>query len=291
MKLRYKDETHEYRLTLPADEAEAWGVDPYTNVRCKSVTKVAKVPEDTFNLERYAQRKLAVGLAVSPHLVESAAAHHTDKGKLNAIVKEALIAGGSQLKSEAGTTAHRITERIDQGDELIMTATAAKVRERWLGLLELAGIEIDASMVERCIVYPALRICGKLDRFGRVIAGGALAEQKPDLVGKLVTVDLKTGDGAVKYPHSTACQLALYSHAPLVAIPWAGIEGETSEFEPLPADLDPDCGVVVSMTDDESAIYELDLALAWRCVERIIFPALKWRAVSKGRLVRRVASL
>lgn len=291
MELKYTDSIHAYYLTLDADDVRTWGGRVKHGARCKSVTAVAKIPDDQTGIVKWRMRRLAVGLARSPQIVESIAAHFTDDAKVNDLVEEAMVIGGSNEASERGTAAHRVTERTDLAEEMILTKRTESVQARWLALLEIAGIEIVTDLVERCVVYPAQLICGKFDRVGRVLPGGTIAAEHPELVGKLIMLDLKTGSGATKYPHGTAAQLALYANAPLMADFWSGLDGSVTKFDPLPADLDRNIGVIVSMTDDESAVYTIDLAIGWRAVEKVIFPALKWRKVPKGDLVRRVASI
>lgn len=291
MKLRYNDKAHGYWLTLDEADAATWGTAPFNGARCKSVTAIAKVPEDTYNIDRWQKRMVAIGLAKSPHLLESVAAHKDDKSKLNELCEMAQVAAGTDEASERGTTAHRITELVDGGIDFIPTPTALRVAERWRALIEAAGIEIVPDLMERVVVYPVQRICGKFDRMGRVLAGGAVAARYPHLVGKLVTLDLKTGSGAVKYPHSVATQLATYANAPLIAGAWEGLDGETTSFEPLPAELDRSIGLIVHLTEDEGAVYEIDLAIGWRCVEKLIFPTLRWRAIPARDLIGKVVEL
>lgn len=292
MKLSYKDSTHTYRLTLDeADVAKYPGAVAVKSRQCKSVTKVAKVPEDTYNIEKWQQRMVAEGLAISPHLLDSVAAHRGDRAKVNELCEAAMVAAGTDEASESGTTAHRVTELVDAGRPVVPTPNAVRVARTWRNLLEEAGLQMDASLMERVVIYPVQRICGKFDRFARVLPGGKVADAFPELVGKLVTADLKTGKDPIKYPHGIATQLAMYANAPVMADLWDGTDGEATNFEPLPEDLDKDHGLVIHLTEDAAAVYEIDLALGWRCVERIIFPTLKWRAIAPAEMTRKVASL
>lgn len=291
LELKYTDSIHAYYLTLDADDVQTWGGRVKKGARCKSVTAVAKIPDNQEGIVKWRMRRLAVGLARSPQIIESVAAHFTDDAKVNDLIEEAMIVGGGNVASESGTAAHRVTERTDLGEDMILTSRAEDVQTRWLALLEIAGIEIVTHFVERCVVYPAQLICGKFDRVGRVLPGGTIARLYPELVGKLVMLDLKTGKGATKYPHGTACQLALYANAPLMADFWSGLDGLVTKFDPLPEELDRNVGFIVSITTEESAIYSLNIAAGWRAIERVIFPAVAWRKVPKADLVRRIAAL
>lgn len=292
MKLTYKDSTHVYRLTIDeADVAQFPGAVAVKSRQCKSVTKIAKIPEDTYNIEKWQQRMVAEGLAISPHLLESVASHRGDRAKVNELCEAAMVAAGTDVASETGTTAHRVTELVDAGRELVPTPNTLRVARTWKNLLDAAGLQMDATLMERVVIYPVQRICGKFDRFARVLEGGAVAQAYPQLVGKLVVADLKTGKDPMKYPHGIVTQLATYANAPVMAELWDGTDGEATEFEPLPADLDRDHGLVVHLTEDAAAVYEVDIALGWRCVERIIFPTIRWRDFKPTDMSRKLVSI
>lgn len=280
MLLKYNDASHGYWLD---------------GKRCKGVTSVAKIPEDDFNIVRWRSQRMAYGLAMRPTLLEAIAAHHSDDEKLNDLIEQAITAGGGSDAAEWGTAVHRVTERIDGTLELLETPLVKDVRDKWLGLLEAAGLQIVPDLRERVVVYPQQLICGKFDVMALVLSGGAVARAHPELVGRLVTCDLKTGKSAIKYPHSTAVQLALYSHAPLLAGQWPELSGETSSFTNM-ADLGlyPDLGFVVFIPPPESelraGVYEVDLAIGWRAVEEICWPAIKWRKVKADRLRHQIVT-
>lgn len=277
MRLKYNDRVHGYWLKVEKSEGGNG-----RSTRCKGVTSVAKVPDDTRNLEQWRARNLAIGLARTPHLVESIAAHHTDRTKLDELCEAALKAAGSDSAAEYGTSVHRITERLDLAEEIISTPTVDHVRRVWSELLPAAGLTIEPEYTERVVVYPERLLCGKLDRFAR----------RPD--GSLVVIDVKTG--SMRYPHSMAIQLALYANAPLLAARWEGLDGETDQFEAMPSDVNPEVGYIVSIPPvlpdvaPTAAVYEIDLLLGKRCIEEIVLPTLRWRAVKPEALIRPVAT-
>jgi hypothetical protein len=255
VKLTYNDDQHAYWLD---------------GRRCKSVTTVAKIPDDTYALEQWRKRMVAVGMAISPPLVERAAAHYDDRDQLDRIAEEAMVAAKSHEAAGRGTAAHRITERIDLGQTVIDTPLAQAVQEAWATALDAAGLEIIPEFVERIVVYPEHRIAGRFDRICR-----------RQMDQQLMVVDLKTGDNAVRYPHSIAVQLAMYANAPLLAGPIPNGGGTTQTFESLPAELDRDTGIVIHMpAENRAEVVEIDIAAGQKAVEKIIFPALTWRARS-----------
>jgi len=254
VKLTYKDDGHEYYLN---------------GRRCRGVTTTAKIPDDLYNLQQWDKRMVAIGLAMSPPLVERVAAHYDDKKLLNRICDEAKTIAKAHEAGARGTAAHRITERVDTGLTVIETDMAKIVRESWTEALDQAGLDIVPEYVERIVCYPDRYICGRFDR---------VARRRTDQ--RLVMVDLKTGARAVEYPHAIACQLALYAYAPLLAGPLPPEGGTTTTFEAWPDDdLDLDQGVVIHMpTEGPVQVVDIDIASGWKTVENIIFPTLDWRA-------------
>lgn len=262
MKLKYNDKVHGYWLD---------------GKRCRGVSTCAKIPDDTFALDQWRKRQVAIGLAMKPSLLESVAAHHNDRSKLDLLCEEAMTAAGASDAAEAGTAAHRVTERMDSDEEIIWTPAARRTANQWKAVLEHGGIDIVTDLVERVVVYPEWRLCGKFDRVGR---------RRSD--GRLVAIDLKTGESAVRYPHAVATQLALYANAPLLAGEWDGLDGETEHFEPLPADLDREVGYMIHLpADDDASIYAVNLKLGWKCVQEVIFPTLAWRDTPVGKIIKK----
>lgn len=252
MKLTYNDRQHAYWLD---------------GKRCRGATTVAKIPDDTYSLDQWRKRQVAIGMSLSPLLVERAAAHYDDKEILNEIAEEAMTAAKSHEAADRGTAAHRITERIDLAELVIDTPLAQAVRAAWTRALEDADLEIVPEYIERIVVYPDLRIAGRFDRIARRRS-----------TGELVMLDLKTGAGAIRYPHAIACQLAIYVNAPLLAGPIPNDGGSIEQFEPMP-ELDLERAYVVHMpSDDEVSVVPIDIAAGWWAVEHICFPTLEWRA-------------
>ncbi len=253
MKLTYNDRQHAYWLD---------------GHRCKSVTTVAKIPDDTYALDQWRKRMVVTGMAMSPPLVERAAAHFDERDKLDEIAEEALVVARSHEAAARGTAAHRITERIDLGLQVIDTELSRQVEAAWTKALDDAGLDVVPELVERIVVYPQRFIAGRFDRICR---------RRSDQHG--VIVDLKTGDNAVRYPHSISVQLAMYANAPAMAGPIPPAGGTTTHFDELPAKLDREVGYIVHMpAEDKAEVVPIDIAAGWQAVEQIVFPVLEWRA-------------
>lgn len=255
MKLSYNDSQHAYWLD---------------GKRTKSVTTIAKIPDNTYTLEQWGKRMVAIGMARDGSLVERAAAHHDDRDKMEQIVNDAMRAAKTSEKADHGTAIHRIAERVDLGEELIETELSKKIAAAWPKAIDLAGFTILPEYVERIVVYPDLPLCGRWDRLVR-----------NKRTGKLAVLDLKSGINAIKYPHSTAIQLAIYANAPLIAanLEWSGKSESTETFEKVPANVDKKWAVVAYVQPDGEKIelYKIDIAAGWKAAKQICFPTLEWR--------------
>lgn len=265
MKISYNDRQHAYWLD---------------GKRCKGVTTVAKIPDDTYGLDKWRTRQVVIGMATSPPLVNRAAAHFDERDKLDDIAEEAMVAAKAHEASGRGTAAHRITERVDLNLDWIDTPESRAIRQQWTDALDRAGLDIVPELVERIVVYPDQLVAGRFDRIARRRSDGAL-----------VVVDVKTGENAVKYPHSTCIQLALYANAPLLAGPLVrnGDSETTETFEPMPDGLDRAVGVIVYLPPEGPAdIYELDLTAGWDTARNVCFPTINWR--KRSGLIHKIAA-
>lgn len=174
---------------------------PYT--RC--TTFVAAI-EERFNLERWAERKLAVGLGLRPDLqIEVALATpdaETQRGKqvLDALCEQAKEAAGSKVQAAIGTAMHKLTERHDLG--LPMDDVPVPIDY----VADLAAyVEATAPLkmieIEHGVVLDTLQIHGTPDRV-------------VEYQGQRYIADLKTG--SLDYSIGTiAQQLAVYARSAL----------------------------------------------------------------------------
>ena len=152
--------------------------------------------EDTFNLSRWQQRNVAVGLADRPDLLLSVAAHRDDKAKLNQLCEDAAEAAKAHAAATTGTAVHALTEIVDRGLDLPILPESALAD---VAAYRLATAGIEWLAIERGIVVDDLTVHGTPDRIGRL----------PD--GRVVVLDLKTG--SVEYGMGKiAMQLAMYAH-------------------------------------------------------------------------------
>lgn len=257
MKFKYLEESHRYYLD---------------GASCKGISSQGKVFEYTGSLEAWKIRQAMIGVAISDHIRESVAAHYDDYNELEQLAEQAMEAAGSHLAAHRGTTMHRIAERLDRGETVIETPLAKQTMKRWRDAVSAAELEVVPEYIERFVVYPEWKLCGRFDR---------LMRRKSD--GALVVVDLKTGEKALKYTHSVAIQLALYAHAPfLIGETTRQRKGkstaiESEELIPMP-EVDLTRGYALHMpSEDEARIVPIKLEPAWEMVTNHLWAVYDWR--------------
>lgn len=263
MKLKYNEKVHGYWLD---------------GVRCKGVSTVAKIPDDTYSLDAWRKRMVAIGVADSLDLVRDIRAARDDNATLNELAEKAIDIAGGKTAAREGTASHALTEKHDKGEEV--REDEQRTLERWRTLL--SRLDMELVLVEQMVVYPDLHICGRFDRVGQRNSDGAL-----------FTLDQKTGKNAVTYPHSTAAQLALYANAPLLAtnMTWDPTmeKCETENFVPMPPGMNKEVGYMLHLPQDgEDGIYAVNLKKGWHIVGDIIIPTLHWRSVKPEDIIRAV---
>ena len=210
--------------------------------------------EDTANLEKWKQRRAAAGFVQRPELLARIAAIGPDdtkdnKDEINRLVEEAVTAGQGDRNRELGTALHRITERIDAGENV-------DVPHMWRAdvdayLAATAGFEWLA--VERFVVCEALHAAGTPDRYGRL----------PD--GRVLVFDTKGGSSLVYGGLKFAIQLATYAHADYFYNP-------DGTIEPIPWDVDKDEGVLVHLEVGSAVctLHSIDIAAGWEAAHEAL---------------------
>lgn len=128
------------------------------------MTNYIKAVEDTYNLNRWECRNVAIGIAKCEDLRELViATRPDDKEGLNKICDLAKEQAGGNSKARAGTARHGVIERIVRGemniDEVPMPLRADIAA--YLAALDQAGVEI--LDVERYIVHDELLVAGRYD--------------------------------------------------------------------------------------------------------------------------------
>lgn len=131
--------------------------EPYTRM-----TTLASAPEDTYNLEKWKMRMVAVGLSDRQDLLLAAAAHRDNKSKLNKVCSDALDAARAGAAALTGTAVHALDEQHDLGtlDLSRVPVTNRPDIEAYIGAT--ACLEVIA--VEQFGVIDDLKVGGTWDR-------------------------------------------------------------------------------------------------------------------------------
>lgn len=211
---------------------------PYT--RC---TTFVGAIEDTYTLGLWQQRMVALGLADRPDLLMAVVAHRDQKGRLNAICKDAQEAAKAHAAATTGTALHALTERIDRGLTLGVIPEAYQAD---LDAYVRATARLKPVMIEQFCVQDPLKVGGTPDR---------VVEYK----GKRYIADLKTGTltfGFVKI----AAQLAVYARSRPYNV-------ETGERTAHGAEVDRGIIIHAPAGSGTCTLYWVDLLAGWEAVK------------------------
>jgi hypothetical protein len=190
---------------------DRWGrpmvtpADGGTPVAYSRFSSHGQVLEDRFGLEKWKVRTAGRGLTVRADLfAQLAACPADDTRRLDALMEQALEAGGGSVGANLGTALHEFAERVD-----VAAMPVDDIPEPWRydvaayrDALEAAGLDVVPELVEVTLVHDGLRLAGTGDRFYR---------RRSD--GRLVCADLKTGKAIGPNPLAYAVQLAAYATA------------------------------------------------------------------------------
>ena len=257
--------------------SHAWYLD---GKRASGLSGLGKAIDNTFNLEQWRGRQIAIGVASDQLIAEEVLAHHDDKQQLNAVVERALQKAKADEGARKGTVKHRISERIDLDEDVLLSPEMQRFAANYRAALADYGLTALPDYVERAVVWPDDCWAGRYDRIYRI------AEPCATCGGTMRIGDLKSGESAVSFPHSIAVQLTGYAYAPLTAVlRYAGPSRWTAEtFEPHPDGLCRCVGLIVHAPSDETVtVHEIDLVpdaldlcrkvRAWQKVKGLTRPA------------------
>jgi PD-(D/E)XK nuclease superfamily len=195
--------------------------------------------EDTYALQLWKQRQVAIGMGQRSDLVLAAAAiDPADKNRLNEIVAKATE--HATAPATTGTSLHALTERLDRGQKL---GTVPEPYGADLKAYEEATAGIEWTDVETFRVLDGWKVAGTADRVGRI-------------GDTLVIADIKTGK--IDYPLKFAMQLAVYARS----LPYNIGSDTRGAHQP---DLSLDYGVIVHLPAGEGRcrLHRVDIAKGW----------------------------
>lgn len=266
----------------PKESFDRWGrreivpVDKYgepllgtKKVGYQRVTTFIDVMDSTYNLERYQQRMVALGLVERDDLALEVASWiqeaNTKEGKsaLNKICDRAREAAKGSAAANTGTALHKLTELVDAGKT--PKSVPAAYRDD-LKAYAMAMEKYRVLQTEFFVVHDGYRTSGKADR---------LVEDLED--GTVYVGDLKTVDDLYWSQRKIAMQLALYQSSKLY-------DGTTGKRTDLGAS--DKWGLVLHLPrgKGECTIYKVPLDVG-RWALKIAVQIRKWRSVDSGILV------
>lgn len=219
---------------------------PYT--RC---TTFIDVLEDKFNLQKWMQRMVAVGIATRPDLHVAAASLATDpdgnKKQLDDVCEQAVKAAKGTAKATIGTALHSYIERINlrQDPGIIPDAYQPHIN----AYKAATGI-LHPIHVERFVVQDELEVGGTPDLIANIDG-----EQGAHVC------DLKTGPATLRYGAlKIAMQMAIYAHSQLYN-PASGTREQL--------DVNLDRGLVIALDSDTAkcSLHWVDLVAGWEAVQ------------------------
>lgn len=226
----------------------AGGGKPVAYTRC---TTFVGVLEDTFNLSKWQQRMVALGLTKRPDLLLAVSAHSDDKKRLDGICDEAREAAAASSAATTGTALHKLTERVDRGENVDIPKVAKADVNAYLAALD----GMDRLHIEALTVHDELKVAGTPDRVLMVD-------------GTPVIADLKTGSidfGIGKI----AMQLAMYSRSLRYEL-----DGTRHSL-----DVDQDRALVIHLPagSGECKLVWVDIRAGWEAVQ-VAAEVRAWRA-------------
>jgi len=226
--------------------------------------------EDSYGLQLWGKRMVAVGVATTPSLIARVAsldpADEANKKALNEACEAALVAAKGNEAADVGTALHHITERVDRG-ELAVPDVPELFRadvEALLAAREAAGLTVVEGMIEVHCVCDDLRLAGTFDR---ILTDGSV----------LYSSDLKTGKDPARSQLTYAVQAAIYSRS-------LRYDVATDQRHELPP-VDQDLAIIEHLPAGHGTctIYAIDITAGWELAQ--LAAVVKKQSKRKGLLV------
>lgn len=228
------------------------GTKTVAYTRC---TTFIKCLSDTTTLEKWGKRMVLMGAMLDPSITERAA-WESDRGVLDGLAEEALVAAKAHEKRDKGTHLHLLSELVDRGEPLPDGTSDRDALD--MAAYQGSTLDLEMTHIERFTVLDEFKVAGTPDRLVRV-------------GGRTYIADLKTG--RVDYGALTiSMQLAVYSRSVFY-------DHLTQTREPLP-DVDQNRAVVIHLPSGSA-----------RCELHWVDIAAGWDKVGLARLVRQARNL
>lgn len=231
------------------------------------VTTVSGILSDRYNLELWAQRMVALGLAKREDLLAlvktTARIANTRNGKqtLNRAVKDAIEAGNSEQRANLGTAIHSATEAHDRGEEWDLPQPYDKDVKAYAKEMKRLGLFVADGWIERILVNPDLGVAGTCDR---------LVMRKGWKLPRIA--DVKTGKTVHFSELDHAIQQAMYANASHY---WDAEVGALVECPPI----DKTSALIIHLPAGEARceVHDLDITAGYEAA-MLAVEVKEWRS-------------
>lgn len=213
-------------------------------------TTFAGTIDDRWNLERWQQRMVAVGLTQRPDLYAQVAANHDDKKTIDRLCDEAREAAKGSAAANTGNALHSFTERVDRGEAVNIPAPWDADIDAYTATLAANGVRVDPVFMERVVLHRGLRVAGRFDRIVGV-----------DGLPLPMVADLKTGATLDFSWCAIAQQLAIYANADQII-------GADGRLLPMPQ-VDLRRALVIHLPAGQATctLHLVDIEAGWAAVQ------------------------
>ena len=248
----------------------------------RRVTKFNSVLEDTYNLEKWSERMVILGVAQRADLLERIlSAAPGDNDELNLIVSLAKAHLRTGLLRDLGSYEHYCTDLLDRhGDDTDLPSPSeyASMRNSLAGRTEIDITDDDLSLeerdadldayravkrryglryshIEQMRVYDPWEVAGTPDRIG--------TGTDERFSGKWMVLDVKTGDvGWANTQREYAIQFAIYAHS-------KPYDPQVGRYDDVPP-VDRDRAVVIHMPVGQAKceLHFVDIKRGWDGAQR-----------------------
>lgn len=270
-------------------------------VRYGSPSSFGKDIENSYNLQRWRERRIIIGSTVTDdeltdmyvRLGEMDDKESDEALKLcDAIIARSKTLAKADLAAKRGTHAHELTEDDDRGASWLHRAERGEdlgipqhVQEAMLEAWRLMCMAYDLEVmeIEQAVVHDRYRQAGTLDRIAHLrrditFDNGVTLPSGTVLVLDLKTGKMRTSSGSIDYWHNYVVQVATYAGA-------TPYDVETQRRVPATYEVDQDWAVIAHLPVDEAlegkAVCRLvlcDIAAGRQVIEDVILKAKEWNA-------------
>jgi len=224
--------------------------DPSKMVTYRRPSSFAKPLEDTYHLDLWSKRTVAIGVAATPALAATIANCNpdTDKKRLDELVEEAIRAAKGTQAADLGSELHRVVERLNDGTWTIddVPEMFRADAEAYLAELDRHGLTVVAGTVEVKLVNDEVRAAGTADV---ILADGS----------DNYSADFKSGRDPLKL--STLVQHAIYAHSKGYRVD----AGERYDLPPVRKDVA--LTIHLPYGSGRCTIHDADIVTGWEAAQ------------------------